>query len=329
METPSHFDEDACGPDDGCVGRRVFDVASGEGAGRLDAWLAARMDDLSRARIGALIDAGNITRNGAPAKPSAKVRDGDRIVVVLPPPEPAEPQPEEIPLSILHEDSDLLVLDKPAGLVVHPAPGHSSGTLVNALLFHCRDLAGIGGVERPGIVHRLDRDTSGLMVVAKHDAALANLQRQFQAGSVTKGYLALVHGSAPAEGEIAKAIGRDPRDRKRMKAPASGGKPALSRFRAIERFGALATLLAVRIQTGRTHQIRVHLSSIGLPIAGDPVYGDSRKDRRLPDCPRRQMLHAALLSFAHPSSGAPLSFEAPPPPDMAGLLGRLRFYDGF
>lgn len=293
---------------------------------RIDAWLASRIEGMSRARIGALIGEGRVTRNGEECgKASAKTRCGDEFVVSPHPPAPAEPEPEDIPLDIVYEDADIIVIDKPAGLVVHPAPGHPGGTLVNALLFHCHDLAGIGGVERPGIVHRIDCDTTGLLVVAKNQKSMAGLQRQFQEGAVRKEYLALVHGMAPAEGEVSSAIGRDKVDRKKMRvARDGGGKAALSRFSAVERFGKIATLLKVCIHTGRTHQIRVHMASIGFPVAGDQTYGDQRRDRLLPGCPKRQMLHAAHLELDHPSTGARMVFERPPPADMAALLARCR-----
>ena len=301
-------------------------VGSGDEGKRIDAWLATQIEDMSRARIGALIKDGRVTRNGEPcAKASAKTRAGDEFVVAPYPPAPAIPQPEDIPLDIVYEDSDIIVVDQPAGLVVHPAPGHPDGTLVNALLFHCHDLAGIGGVERPGIVHRLDGDTTGLIVVAKNQRSMAALQRQFQDGVVRKEYLALVHGKAPDEGEVDKPIERHPVERKKMRIAKPGdGREALSQFHAVERFGSLATLLGVRIHTGRTHQIRVHLSSIGFPVAGDQVYGDRRKDKLLPDCPPRQMLHAAHLELDHPATGKRMSFDRQPPADMLALLARMR-----
>ena len=297
-------------------------VADGDGA-RLDAWLAARCPELSRSRIQALIGEGCVTVDGAPAAAKARPRAGQRILVAVPPPLPADPEPEDIPLDVVYEDADIILVNKPAGLVVHPAPGHYTGTLVNALLFHCADLRGIGGTARPGIVHRLDKDTTGLLVVAKHEQALANLAAQFQNGRTRKVYLALVHGVPPREsGTIRTTIGRHPTDRKRMAADPPRGKPAVTHYQIEKRLGP-ATLLRVRIETGRTHQIRVHLSHIGLPIVGDPVYGNRALDRKIPDCPTRQMLHAAEFSFDHPRDGRPLSFAAPPPADMAALLARL------
>ncbi len=301
-------------------------VEPGEDGQRIDAWLASKIEEMSRARIGALIDEGRVTRNGERCeKASAKTRVGDVFAVTPHPPAPAIPEPEDIPLDIVHEDADIIVIDKPAGLVVHPAPGHPSGTLVNALLFHCHDLAGIGGVERPGIVHRLDGDTTGLIVVAKNQQAMMALQKQFQDGVVRKEYLALVHGMTPAEGEVDAAIERDRVNRKKMQvAKRGGGKAALSRYCVEERFGKAATLVRVRIHTGRTHQIRVHMSSIGFPVAGDQTYGDSRRDKLLPDCPKRQMLHAVHLEFDHPATGKRMVFDHDPPADMMALIARCR-----
>ena len=302
-------------------------VADGDGT-RLDAWLASRCAELSRSRIQALIGEGCVTVDGAPASAKARPKAGQRILVAVPPPLPAEPEPEDIPLDVVYEDQDIILVNKPAGLVVHPAPGHYAGTLVNALLFHCADLRGIGGTARPGIVHRLDKDTTGLLVVAKHEQALANLAAQFQDGRTRKVYLALVHGVPPREsGTIRTTIGRHPTDRKRMAADPPHGKPAVTHYRIEQRLGP-ATLLRVRIETGRTHQIRVHLSHIGLPIVGDPVYGNRALDRKIPDCPTRQMLHAAEFSFDHPRDGRHLSFAAPLPTDMADLLARLRAEHG-
>ena len=295
---------------------------------RLDVWLARRCAPLSRSRLQALIAAGLVTVDGQPASARAMTRPGQQVCVNLPPPAPAEPLPEALPLDVVFEDADLLVIDKPPGLVVHPAPGHAGGTLVNALLHHCDDLGGVGGVERPGIVHRLDKDTSGLMVVAKHDAAHLALAAQFQAGRVCKRYLALVHGRpARARGSIATTIGRHPVDRKRMAVNPPRGKPAVSHYEVLEHLGDF-TLLQVRIETGRTHQIRAHLAHLGLPIVGDPVYGSRPRDRALKACPSRQMLHAAELAFDHPSDGRRLVFQRPPPADMAAFIEALRAAHG-
>ena len=291
---------------------------------RLDVWLARRCAPLSRSRLQTLIGAGQVTVDGRPASARTKTRPGQQVCVNVPPPAPAEPQPEALPLDVVFEDADILVLNKPPGIVVHPAPGHAGGTLVNALLHHCDDLGGVGGVERPGIVHRLDKDTSGLLVVAKNDAALNALAAQFQAGRVCKRYLALVHGRpARAQGSIETTIGRHPVDRKRMAVDPPHGKQAVSHYEVLETLGDL-TLLQVRIETGRTHQIRVHLAHLGLPIVGDPVYGSHARDRALPECPSRQLLHAAELAFDHPIDGRRLVFQRPPPPDMAAFIGHLR-----
>ena len=246
----------------------------------------------------------------------------------------ATPGPEAIALAVLFEDADLIVIDKPAGLVVHPAPGNQDGTLVNALLAHCRDLPGIGGERRPGIVHRLDKDTSGVMVAAKSEAAMAGLSALFAARDLERRYLALAWGlPSPVEGVIEGAIGRDPRERKRMAVVRHGGKPALTRYRLSEALHGAVGRLDCQLATGRTHQIRVHLASIGHPLVGDPVYL-----RRVPAAARglpaalrtllldfpRQALHAAVLGFRHPVTGAALRFETPPPADVTGLLAALR-----
>lgn len=297
-------------------------VVPPESAGmRLDIWLETQLDDLSRARIQALIRSGHITLTDArPAKPHQKVRPGMCIAVAPPPPVPVDLIPEAIPLDILFEDADIIVINKSAGLVVHPAAGHATGTLVHALLFHCQDLAGIGGELRPGIVHRLDRDTTGVMVVAKHQQSMAALVEQFKAGTVRKEYLALVHGQPrPASGTIESLIGRSRHDRKKMSATPTHGRHAVTHYRIAESLGP-HTLLRLRIETGRTHQIRVHLAHIGHPVVGDPTYG---KRRATPGA-NRQMLHAAELALTHPRTNRPKVFQAPLPPDMANLLNSLR-----
>ena len=311
-------------------------LAPPEAAGqRVDRFLAERLPVLSRSRVKSLIDAGYATRDGTRvAEASEPVRAGALYRVAPPSPIAAMPQPQEIPFAILYEDADLLVLDKPPGLVVHPAPGNLDGTLVNALLAHCGDsLPGIGGERRPGIVHRLDKDTSGVMVVAKTEAAMTALAAAFAARDLDRAYLALCWGlPGPPSGEIEGAIGRDPRDRKRMAMVGRGGKPALTRYRTIASRDMAVALLEVRLATGRTHQIRVHLASRGHPVVGDPVYL-----RRIPAGARglaepvrsalldfpRQALHATRLGFAHPRTGVPLSFHTAPPPDMQALLDRL------
>ncbi len=306
--------------------------ADAEAAGlRLDVWLARRLPDLSRARLQGLIGEGHVLLDGTPARSSARLRAGQTVDVHVPPPAPADPRPEDIPLSIVHEDSHLLVVDKPAGLVVHPGAGAPAGTLVNALLRHIGDLSGVGGVLRPGIVHRLDRDTSGLLVVAKDDPTHRDLVRQFASRSVRKEYLALVHGTPQQpSGEITAPIGRHPVDRKKMAVDAPRGREARTDWRCEETFDG-ATLVQVRIHTGRTHQIRVHLASIGHPVVGDATYGGTRtpssrrgEARSVLASLSRPALHAAALSFTHPATGEALAFSAPLPPDLAAVLERLR-----
>ena len=307
-------------------------VAGEEAAGlRLDAWLAGRLPSLSRSRLRALIDKGLVRLDGAPARPSARVRAGQAALVTVPAPVRAEPEPEDIEVAVVHEDGHLLVVNKPAGLVVHPGAGTPRGTLVNALLRHVRDLSGVGGVLRPGIVHRLDRGTSGLLVVAKDDEAHRALVRQFAGRSVEKEYLALVLGTpSRASGEVDAPIGRDPVHRQKMSVRATRGRQARTAWRVEERFDG-ATLLRVRIHTGRTHQIRVHLASVGHPVAGDAVYGGARTPSSRRAAAReallshdRPALHAARLAFTHPASGERLALEAPLPPDLLALLERLR-----
>lgn len=302
---------------------RTF-VSDGDGT-RLDAWLALRCSpEFSRSRIQTFINDGNITVDGAQASAKAKLKAGQVITLEIPPPVPADPQPEDIPIEIVYEDSDIVVINKQAGLVVHPAPGHSSGTLVNAVLFHCgRELSGIGGTIRPGIVHRLDKDTTGLIVVAKTEQALNNLAEQFKTGRTSKTYFTLVHGTPPAtSGTIKTTIGRHPTDRKRMSANPPRGKPAVSHYKVEKRFST-TTLLRVRIETGRTHQIRVHMAFLGCPVVGDPVYGKPALDKRIPNCPARQLLHAAEFSFDHPASGKRIELKAEMPEDMTSVLRNL------
>jgi 23S rRNA pseudouridine1911/1915/1917 synthase len=299
-------------------------AAEGDKGRRLDAWLAGRLDGLSRSRVQALIREGHITLDGRPASPHEKVRAGSIAAVSVPPPEPAGLVAEALPLSVLYEDGDIIVVDKPPGLVVHPAAGHARGTLVNALLHHCRDLAGIGGEMRPGIVHRLDKDTSGALVAAKHQAAQEGLVAQFKAGTVRKEYAAIVHGvPAPPAGRIETGIGRSPHDRKKMSVHAVRGRRAVTHYAVTESFGALS-LLEVRIETGRTHQIRVHLSHLGHPVAGDTQYGRRPPLPGIEPWPARQMLHARRLGFRHPCSGAKMEIEAPLPSDMLLFLETLR-----
>jgi 23S rRNA pseudouridine1911/1915/1917 synthase len=303
-----------------------------QGAGeRLDAFLARRLPELSRARYQALILSGHVQLDGHQARASARLRAGQRIQLEVPPPAPAAPGPEALPLDVVYEDPALLVVDKPAGLVVHPAAGRATGTLVNALLHHASGLSGVGGVLRPGIVHRLDRGTSGLLVVAKSDAAHRALARQFAGRSVEKRYLAVVLGvPRPARGAIDRPIGRDPVHRRRMSVRAPRVRSARSEYEVVEAFDG-AALVTVRILTGRTHQIRVHLASLGHPVAGDATYGGTRTPPARRAASRaalaavdRPALHAARLAFDHPTTGARLAFESPLPADIAGLLAALR-----
>ena len=302
---------------------------------RADRFLAEAIGSLSRSRVKALIEAGQATRDGVPVRdPAESVRPGARYRLRIPPPVPATPQPQAIPLSILFEDADLIVVDKPAGLVVHPAPGNLDGTLVNALLAHAGDdLPGIGGEKRPGIVHRLDKDTSGVMVAAKTERAHRALSEAFAARDLDRAYLALAWGlPAPLQGEVSAPIGRHPVDRKRMAVVERGGKPATTRYRVKRGWGTAVALVECRLLTGRTHQIRVHMAHLGHPLVGDPVYlrRTPASARLLPAETRdallafpRQALHAATLGFRHPVSGQALSFESPLPADFAALLALL------
>jgi len=288
-------------------------------AERLDRVLQARHPDFSRSRIEGLVKAGLVTVNGVAAeKAGQKVGETDEIAVTIPPPVPAVPEPEDIPLDVVFEDDDLIVVNKPAGLVVHPAPGHFTGTLVNALLHRCPSLSGIGGVARPGIVHRLDQDTSGLLVVAKSQPAMDGLSRAFASHrDVEKTYLAVCHGRPRLDsGRIENLIGRHPVDRKRMAIVERNGKPAITNWRLQTSQTFQTSLIECRIETGRTHQIRVHMASLGCPVIGDKVYGKPVLDRRLDPVPMRQMLHAWRLALWHPVTRERMSFEAPIPSDM-------------
>ena len=285
---------------------------------RLDKRILETHPDFSRSRIEGLVKSGFVTVNGAVAeKAGMKVSEDDEIVVEIPPPVPAIPEPEDIALDVVYEDSDMLVVNKAPGMVVHPAPGHFTGTLVNALLHHCPDLSGIGGVARPGIVHRLDQDTSGLIVVAKSQKAMDSLVRAFSSHtSIAKTYLAVCHGRPRLDaGRIENLIGRHPVDRKRMAIVEKNGKVAITNWKTLETLGAISAL-ECRIETGRTHQIRVHTASLGTPVIGDKVYGKSALDKRLIPVPERQMLHAWRLGLRHPVSGEPMEFVAPIPADM-------------
>lgn len=306
---------------------------------RLDSFFSRRLGPeiagLSRSRVKSLIEQGLAQADGRTiTEPSHRVKSGTAYRLSMPEAAPAEPVAQEIPLTVLFEDAHLIVIDKPAGLVVHPAPGNPDQTLVNALLNHCGDsLAGIGGVRRPGIVHRLDKDTSGVMVVAKTDQAHQALTSAFAARDIDRAYLAVCWGlPAPTSGEISGAIGRDPKNRKRMAVVSRGGREAITRYRVERAFGLAAAALECRLLTGRTHQIRVHLTHAGHPLIGDPVYGRATAARlkalgaegreaalNFP----RQALHARLLGFAHPATGEALRFETAPPADLQDLLARI------
>jgi 23S rRNA pseudouridine1911/1915/1917 synthase len=300
---------------------------------RLDHFLASLHAELSRSRLQTLIKDGHVKVNDALSKAGYRLKAGERVDLSIPRDDPLDLEPETVPFELIHEDSAILVLNKPPGLVVHPAPGHSTGTLVHGLLKHCRDLSGIGGKLRPGIVHRLDKDTSGLMVIAKNDFAHDALSRQFRAGRVNKEYLAIVHGLLPsANGEINLAIARHPKKRKEMSVVRAGGKNALTLWNRLEEFENGFSLLRVTLKTGRTHQIRVHLSHIGHPILGDPVYGFGRRWLKTRPCLRtgilqkieRQMLHSRLLGFEHPADRRYVEFEAPLPTDFRDAVEFLK-----
>jgi 23S rRNA pseudouridine1911/1915/1917 synthase len=316
------------GPERDAAGGEIhrFSVGPALRGERLDRAIASSLPELSRSRVQALLEAGRILVDRRPGRPALRLKGGEFLEVSVPPPEPAVPQPEEIPLTILHEDRDLLVLDKPAGLVVHPAAGHARGTLVNALLHHISGLSGVGGVLRPGIVHRLDKETSGCLVVAKNDAALQALQRAFQARSVEKTYLALVHGQPADTGRLETLHGRHPRDRKRFTGRTKTGKTAVTTWRVRTRLHG-AALLEVGLDTCRTHQIRVHLSELGHPLLGDTLYGGTRKGdarvRAVQALLGRHALHAWRLVFPHPRTGKAVRCEAPVPEDLRSAIESL------
>jgi 23S rRNA pseudouridine1911/1915/1917 synthase len=319
-------------------------VAEDAGGTRLDAWLAGAIDDLGRNRAKKLIVEGRVAIGGRTiVEPKRPVKPGECVTIDLPPLQPATPMAEAIPLTIVHEDDDLIVIDKPPGLVVHPAAGHQGGTLVNALIAHCgKSLSGIGGVARPGIVHRLDKDTSGLMVVAKTDRAHRGLAAQFadhgRDGPLERAYLALLWGVPErAQGTVDLPLARSERNREKIAVTRSGGRHALTHYTVRERFGPperpLAALVDCVLETGRTHQIRVHMAAIGHPLVGDRSYGAgfATKVALLPEPARslasafpRQALHARLLGFEHPLTGAEMRFESPPPDDLAALIGAFK-----
>lgn len=306
--------------------KRKLTAQPHEAGTRLDKLLAGSFPDLSRSRIQSLIKSGMVTVDGRTAKQSACVSAGAAVEINIPAPEPAALKAEAIRLDVLYEDRDIAVLNKPAGMVVHPAPGHDTGTLVNALLSRYTRLGGgegIGGELRPGIVHRLDRDTSGVMIIARNDAAMRSLGVQFRDRTVEKEYLALVWGRPPrAKGVIKTGFGRSGANRKKMAVRDDSGRQAVSRYEVVRALGG-ASLLRVRIETGRTHQIRVHMAHMGCPVAGDAVYGSGRKQMNRQAGIARQMLHAERLSFNHPRSGRRMELTAPLPRDMKDAVARL------
>lgn len=287
---------------------------------------AAELLNITRSAAQKLLDDGRVTLDGKPLKKSERVTAGGELCADLPEPVNAEPVPQDIPLDIVYEDDDLLVINKPAGLVVHPAAGHADGTLVNALLHHCGDsLAGIGGVARPGIVHRIDRDTTGLLVVAKNDAAMGSLQEQLAARHMERVYVCVVYGQPVDAGVVDAPIGRHPVDRKKMAVNVREGRPAVTHYRVLERYPGSSShpgcaYVECRLETGRTHQIRVHMASIGHPVVGDPVYCPYRTIAYAPG----QCLHAMTLAFVHPRTGELLRFSSDPPETFRELLRKLR-----
>lgn len=316
-------DRPVCGSSFPAPDAQTFIVGANEAGIRLDVWLTRQAGSFSRARLQALIHAGHVKVNGRTVKEHHKTRPGDVVTLLVPPPAPAILVPQAIPLDIQYEDDDLLVINKPAGLVVHPAAGHADGTLVNALLHHCGEMLAIGGETRPGIVHRLDRDTSGIMVVAKSDRAHAGLVTQFKNRTIRKDYIALVRGRVcPARGTIETLIGRHRTDRKKMSARPKTGRIAVTHYELKEIFGDIS-LVRLRLETGRTHQIRVHMAHCGHPIVGDAQYGGGSA-RALPIPVERQMLHAETIAFTHPGTGASMSFTAPWPADFKALVTALR-----
>ncbi len=311
-------------------------VEKAEAGERLDRLLATRLPELSRSRLKNLIEAGRLSAGGETiVEPSYRVKPGQRLILAVPAATPARPQAQAIPLDVLFEDAELIVIDKPPGLVVHPAPGNPDRTLVNALLAHCGEaLTGIGGERRPGIVHRLDKDTSGVMVAAKTQAAHAGLVASFAAREIERAYLAVVWGvPEPRAGEIAGNIGRSPRNRKKMAVLERGGRPARTRYRVLKALAdGQASLVVCRLLSGRTHQIRVHMAAIGHPLLGDPLYGraGATRARRLPETAQaalealgRQALHARTLEFRHPASGEALRFASDIPLDIKRLIDSL------
>ena len=311
-----------------------FRVEEVDSLKRLDVFLSEKAGQLSRSQMKRLIEKGNVLVGGKAAKAGMRLKRNDFVTLTLAEPQSPEAMPEPIPLKILYEDPHLIVIDKAAGMVVHPAAGNFSGTLVNALLHHCSDLSGIGGVRRPGIVHRLDKDTSGVLVVAKDDFAHKDLSEQFKAHKTVRRYMGIIFGQIPKRGQIESTVGRHPIHRKKMSTQSRKGKKAMTHWKVIENYNDF-TLAEFRLETGRTHQIRVHLSSMGHPILGDPLYGGRKRLgsiepmllrqglQRL----RRQALHAAFLGFIHPISGLYMEFSSAIPDDIAGAIELLKKYN--
>lgn len=324
LEPVATDDADSFGPEeewlDDSEDELVLTVETEFAGQRIDKYLSDSMDTVvSRTQVQGWIKDGYVTLNGLPVKPNHKLEEGEVIHVRIPKPVEVEIDPEEIPLDVVYEDSDVIVVNKPRGLVVHPAAGHYSGTLVNGLLHHCTDLSGINGKLRPGIVHRIDKDTSGLLMAAKNDIAHRGLAEQLKEHSVTRKYIAVVHGVMQHErGTVDAPIGRDPHDRKLYTVTDKNSKHAVTHFTVLERLKE-HTVLELKLETGRTHQIRVHMKYIGFPLVGDPAYGKSR-DKEM----KGQALHAAVLGFRHPSTDEYLEFSAPVPDDIRELLERLR-----
>ena len=310
-----------------------FYIEPGQAVERLDRFLTLQLSELTRSQLKKLVDDGLVQVNGQAVKAGVKLRGGETVTVTVPAAQPFEALPEQLPLDILYEDSDLIVVNKAAGMVVHPACGHEQGTLVNALLYHCDDLSGVGGELRPGIVHRLDKDTSGVMVATKNDFTHNHLAAQFKAHSIQRRYVALVHGQVQnARGTIEAPIGRHPTQRKKMTSRGRGGRRAVTHWKVLRRYDAdRMTLLEMRLETGRTHQIRVHLSEMNLPLVGDPLYGNRTRANAINDLEvrqrihalHRQALHARLLGFIHPRSEEYIEFTTDLPEDLSSIVAFL------
>lgn len=302
-----------------CGGQEVVIINEDDAGQRADVVLAKELE-LTRSNMQRLLDEGRAVRGAKVIKSNYKVKAGDEITVTLPEPQPLDVQPENIPLDIIYEDEDVIVVNKARGMVVHPAAGNYTGTLVNALLYHCKNLSGINGVIRPGIVHRLDKDTSGIMICAKNDAAHLSLSEQIQHKTAQRTYLAVVRGNIKTDsGVIETQIARDKNDRKKMAVVTEGGRDAVTEYEVLERFGKY-TIVRCRLRTGRTHQIRVHMEYLGYPLVGDPKYSPMKTSFGI----NGQALHSQTLSFVHPRTGERMEFEAPLPEDMHKIVTRLR-----